>query len=349
MKKIFFLLIVLSNFTFGQNLSPEIEFKAIDDHAKIVKYKGDISKLVFDLTKDCTTEIQKARAIYFWITENISYDYKAYNKEKKAKVFKCKNGKNCASKLAIWEEKYINTVLKKKIGVCSGYSELYKKMCTLAGIRCEVIEGYTKTKPTQIGSMGRLNHAWNSLKIDSNYYYLDLTWASGYGITKENEKIKRFVKRRDDYYWLTPINKLSRDHFPKDTLKLINSKYNKTLFKENPYIKNTILPKIDIYSPNTGILNVKMGDTIFFKFKFTDKIDKLQINTNIARNPKLWRTIDKKEVLDEKALSKQKYIDFKKENDLYSFYYIIDSKSIRLLEVLFEYNLKLKYLVVVNE
>lgn len=349
MKKIFFFIILFSNLTFGQNSNNKIEFNEIDNYAKSVKYKGDISKIVFELTKDCSTEIQKARAIYIWIIDNISYDYKTFNKGKKIKKFKCKTAQECEFKKAEWKEKYINKVLKKKKGVCSGYSELYKKMCNLAGIRCDVIEGYIKTEPFQIGRMGILDHAWNVLIIDNNYYYLDLTWSSGYCTKNRKNKLNKFVKQSDEYYWLTPIDKLSRTHFPKDTLQLVNSRYNKNLFKKNPYIQNSILPEIDILSPNSGIINAKIGDTIHFKFNFKNSIDKLQINTNVVKNPKVWKVIDKMEVIDEKAIKKQKYIEYKKEDNVYSFNYIIDSKSVRFIEVLFDYRLKLKYLIKVTE
>lgn len=330
--------------TFGQESNIQI-----DNYAKLVRYKGDISKLVFDLTKNCTTEIQKARAIYIWITDNISYDYKTFNKKRKVKLFKCKSAEECELKKAEWKENYINKVLKKKKGICSGYSELYKKMCNLAGIRCEVIEGYIKTEPYQIGRMGVLDHAWNVLIIDNNYYYLDLTWSSGYCTKNKKNKLNKFIKQSNEYYWLTPIDKLSRSHFPKDTLQLVNSKYNKNLFKKNPYIQNSILPEIDILSPNSGIISAKIGDTIHFKFSFKNSINKLQINTNVARNPRVWKIIDKKEVINEKVLKKQKYIEYKKEADIYSFNYIVESKSVRFLEILFDYRLKLKYLIKVTE
>lgn len=330
--------------TFGQDSNIQI-----DNYAKSVKYNGDISKLVLDLTKNSTTELQKARAIYIWITDNISYDYKTFNKKRKIKLFKCKSTEECELKKAEWKEHYINKVLKKKKGICSGYSELYKKMCNLAGIRCEVIEGYIKTEPFQIGRMGVLDHAWNVLIIDNNYYYLDLTWSSGYCTKNRKNKLNKFIKQSDEYYWLTPIDKLSRSHFPKDTLQLVNSSYNKTLFKKNPYIQNSILPEIDILSPNSGIINAKIGDTIHFKFNFKNSIDKLQINTNVVKNPKVWKVIDKMEVIDGRALKKQKDIEYKKEGDVYSFNYIVDSKSVRFLEVLFDYRLKLKYLIKVTE
>ncbi len=301
------------------------------------------------MTKNCSTEIQKARAIYIWIIENISYDYKTFNKKKKTIKIRCKSSQDCELKKAKWNENYINKVFNKKKGVCAGYSELYKKMCNLAGVKCEVIEGYIKTEPYQVGKMGVLDHAWNVLIIDNNYYYLDLTWASGYCTKNKKNKLNKFVKKANEYYWFTPIDKLSRSHFPKDTSQLVNSKYNVNLFKKNPYIQNSILPDIEILLPNSGIIYAKIGDTIHFKFSYKKSFEKLQINSNIKKNPNVWKVVNKVEVLDDKALKKQKYIAFERDNDLYSFSYVIESKSVRFLEVLFDFRLKLKYLIKVDE
>ena len=333
----------------SQGLGSAVNYSQIDSYSKTIKYKGDIEELVSDITKNCSTELEKARAIYFWITENISYDYKMFNKNRRSKVFKCKTKEECQLKMAEWKEKYINSVVKRKKGICSGYSELYKRMCNIAGVKCEVVEGYIKTEPFQIGKMGVLDHAWNTLIIDNNYYYLDLTWAAGYCTKNDKGKLNNFVRQRDEYYWLTPIDDLSRNHFPKDTLLLVNSKYNKKLFRGNPYIQNSVLPRIDIMLPSSGIVNAKIGDTIKFVFKYSRAIEKLQINTNIARNPKMWNVIDNEKVVDERALKKQKYISYRKDKDIYSFDYIVESKAVRFVEVLFEYRLALKYLVKVVE
>uniref|UniRef100_UPI00404906E2 transglutaminase domain-containing protein n=2 Tax=Flavobacterium sp. TaxID=239 RepID=UPI00404906E2 len=343
--RIIFIFIFISNIAFGQNPFDTIDFTAIDEHTKTISYSGNISKLVDDLTKVCTSDIEKSRAIYFWITDNISYDYKTFNKNKNNVSFKCKNQVDCDAKYAAWRNKYIHQVLKNKKGICAGYAELFDEMCELAGIACYVVEGYTKSEPYQIGKMGDLNHAWNVMIIDGNYYYLDLTWASGYCTNNKKNKLDKFYKKRNEFYWLAPIDKLSRDHFPKDTLQLVNSKYNTTLFKNNPYINPSIITTIDIISPKTGVINAKVGDTIYFKFKLENKIDKLQINTNVARNPSVWKNVEGYKTIDETILKRQKYIDYEEFNNMYSFSFVVTSPSIKFVEVLFDHRLFLKYLI----
>lgn len=348
MKYIIFFIFIISN-VYSQNSKILTKFDSIDNHVKTIKYKGDVKELVSDLTRTSKTDIEKSRAIYFWITENISYDYKTYNKKKNFKSFKCKSKTECELKISQWKEKILNRVLNKKIAICGGYSELFKKMCNLAKVNCEVIEGYVKTEPNQIGKMGVLDHAWNVLIIDNTYYYLDLTWASGTCSENKKGKLYKFYKVRNEYYWLTPIDKLSRNHFPKDTLLLVNSKYNKKLFKNNPYIKNSILPKIDIISPNSGIINAKICDTFKIQFDYSKDIKNIQVNTNVKRNPKVWKIENGIEIFNEKVIPKQQYINFKKENETYSFDYVLDNKSIRYIEVLFDYRVSIKFLVKITE
>lgn len=269
-----------STVCFSQEETGSYDFSYIDNISKTIKYENDLPKLVHDLSINCNTKFDKSRAFYIWISENISYDYKYFNTRKKTKTFKCKDKIDCNKKLIAWERNYINKILKSKKAVCEGYSRLFKAMCDIAGIQADVIHGYIKTEPHQVGKMGVLDHAWNRFIIDGNHYYLDATWASGYCMTDEKGKLKSFVKSQNDYYWLTPIDKLSRNHYPKDTLKVVNSSYTKKLFKQNPYIKEALLPSIEILSPATGVLNVKIGDTIKFSFKYTKDIKYIQINTD---------------------------------------------------------------------
>src|SRR5687767_4305298 len=117
---ILLLLFLLPYFNYAQKANTDIDYTLIDNHSKTIKYKGDIFELVSALTKNCTDDFQKSRAIYFWITENISYDYKTFNKKRKAKTFKCKSKEECALKAIKWENKFTDKVLRKKKAICSG-------------------------------------------------------------------------------------------------------------------------------------------------------------------------------------------------------------------------------------
>ena len=107
------------------------DLSAVDSFAATVKYKNNLNDLTKDLTDPYSEELLKARAIFKWITENIRYDYKYYNKYtykgKEPRTFKCKDDNQCEAKKIFWETKYIDKVLRKKKAVCQGYSMLFKK------------------------------------------------------------------------------------------------------------------------------------------------------------------------------------------------------------------------------
>lgn len=334
-------LIFFTYLSYGQN-----NFRSLDSLAKTIKYKGSLNQLVQDLTNQLDSDLDKTRAMYSWITENIEYDYKIYNKEKKPIIFKCNSKSDCQIKIQEYERNLIDKVLQKKKGVCSGYSILFQYMCNIAKINCLRIDGYVKTKPTHIGNSGILDHSWNAVIIDSQIYFLDLKWASGYCEINEDDKLINFVKERNDFYWFTPIQKLTINHFPKNPEKIPNFNISKEDYKNQPYIKNKVVPLIDIETPLTGIITSKVKDSIVFKFKYSNNIDKIQVNTNIKRNPKIY-SVDKKgqRTFNQKAFDKQVYIPYKKQNDEYEITYIVEDENLRYIEILFDYDLKLKYLI----
>ncbi len=327
--------------SFGQN-----SFQMIDSIAIKTKYKGDLNQLVFDLTNNQKNNVDKTRAIYSWITENISYDYKLFNKGKQKVTFKCKSKDDCAIKRKEFENKLVEKVIRKKKGVCSGYSTLFKRMCDIAKITCINIDGYVKTKSSHVGNTGILDHAWNAVIIDDKTYFVDPTWASGYCESDKNRKLTNFVKKKNDFYWFTPTEKFTIDHFPKKPEKVLNFDIRKDDYKNQPYIENSIIPYIEIESPKQGIIKAKLNDSIIFKFRYSKEFKKLQINTNLKRNPKIYSTNKKGErIFNQKTFDKQEYIPFEMKDKDYTFFYRIESENIKYVEILFDYDLKLKYLV----
>jgi transglutaminase/protease-like cytokinesis protein 3 len=56
-------------------------------------------------------------------------------------------------------------------GICSGYAHTYKLLMQLIGVDCIVVGG---TGTNQSG--GTESHAWNMVKLDGNWYQVDVTW-----------------------------------------------------------------------------------------------------------------------------------------------------------------------------
>jgi hypothetical protein len=329
------------------------DFQPVDSFIQTVQYDNDISKLAKDLTQNYSADIFKVRAIFKWITENISYDYKFLNKGKEVKAPDCDGSVNCNQVIEEWKRKYINDVLKKKKAVCSGYAELFKKLCDLNKINCEVVAGYAKNEPCQVGNSIPVNHAWNAVMIDSVWYYLDATWAAGACIEdEETGKLLQYKKDYKNYYWLTPYSRLVRNHYPQNAKWIEQPAFVKQVFFNKPYYYSTaVLENIYNEMPDTGMLVMKKGDTIHFHFKYTQHINKLQINSNNFRNSPLWYKDErsKKIMRDTLAEKRQRYIPFKQVADVYTFDYVINESSLYYIELVFDYQKAIRYRIRISE
>jgi len=336
----------------AQQAKGDRDFSAVDSAARCIQYEHDIYKLTKSLTQPYSEELLKVRSIFIWITHNIHYDYKFYNKGKEVKVPECKPGENCQEVMDEWEKAYINKVLKKKKGVCQGYAMLFKKMCDIAGIKSEIIAGYTKTRAYQVGMAGPADHGWNAVFIDSTWHFLDATWAAG--VCEEDEdtgKLLSFKKAYNNYYWFTPFHDLARDHYPQDGKWVFEANYTKEKFANNPWIESYILPNIQLQAPASGVITAKKGDTIHFKFDYNKPIKYLQINSNVFRNPSIYTVekIKKKKVVifNDYAVKKQRYISFTKEGTSYTFDYVVTDESLYYLEILFDHYRTMRFKVIV--
>jgi Transglutaminase-like domain len=351
-----FLSLFLSLIAFSQEA--ESKFLSVDSFATTVKYKGDLDSLTKKLTDPYSKQLFKARAIFKWITENIGYDYKYFNRHnyigKDPKTYRCRDSIDCEAKKLAWETNYIQNVLRKKKAVCDGYSMLFKKMCDIAGLRSEVIPGYSRTEYYQVGTSGSLDHAWNSIWIDSTYYLLDATWAAGGCVENNDGKLLFFLKRFNDYYWLTPPEDFARNHYPENPIWTLIPNYTKEQFAANPYFKPAELSNIKLITPKSGVVNAKKGDTIHFKLNYLKRFRDLQINSNVFRNPDIWvsdnisgRKIIRK--LDTLAVKQQQYIPYRRDGHFYEFEYTVTDNALYYLDILFDRDRIMRFKVKVIE
>jgi len=330
----------------------------VDSFATTVRYKNNIYDLTKKLTEPYSEQLYKARAIFKWITENIRYDYKYYNKYyfkgKEPETYNCKDDKDCEAKKVVWEAKYIDKVLRNKKAVCQGYSMLFKKMCDIAGLKSEIITGYVRTEYYQVGTAGTLDHAWNAVLIDSAYYLLDATWAAG-GCWKDTDgKLIFFSKNYNDHYWLTPSADFARNHYPQNNKWALLSNYTKDSFSLNPYYASNEINKIKLISPPSGVINAKKGDTIHFKIDYTGYVKDLQINSNIFYNPDIWVWDDafkrkKNRRLDTLAVKKQQYIKFKQDGNVIGFDYVVTDYSLYYLDIMFDRQRVMRFKVITSK
>lgn len=127
-------------------------------------FDKEIEKVLSKAPKNASAyELEKFA--YDYIIDNCEYDYTAAESEEK-----------------IGNEDNVYGVFVDKKAVCSGYSEAFQLLCSELGIDCVNILGESEEA-----------HQWNCVKLDEEWYQVDVTWGDG-----ENGELCKY-----DYFNLT--------------------------------------------------------------------------------------------------------------------------------------------------
>jgi len=153
------------------------------------------------LVQGLRSDVDKARALFRWVAENIAYDTER-SEQKEPTVSIAPDG--LVQPLG---DQMPQVVLQRRKAVCAGYAALIKAMADCARIPCKLVGGYSKDKIPAVAEL-KPEHAWNMLLVDGTWVPIDVTWAAG-GETKEG-----WVKNFDPFWWLCPPERFIRTHLP---------------------------------------------------------------------------------------------------------------------------------------
>jgi sulfur transfer complex TusBCD TusB component (DsrH family) len=214
------------------------------------------------LTKDLTSDKEKIRAIYIWIAHNINYNLNLIKQQKRYNS----------------TDEIISEALKTRSGVCQHYSELFNAMCQSIGIESYVVVGYTINNER----IDNLSHAWNAVLLDSVFYEIDVTWASGF-----YDKDKYIHKFRDEFFLIEP-QKFIKTHIPFDPIwqflnnpishfDIENKDYSKLKTDANYLFQDSI----NLYLKQSKIDALKNSNRRISNFGITNELIKRQLKENL--------------------------------------------------------------------
>jgi transglutaminase/protease-like cytokinesis protein 3 len=277
MKKTFLLLGILLSFTFlkAQQLSP-ID-ATVAQYPKTFESSEELAALI---NTDFTTDEDKARAIYSWITRNVEFDVKAQFSKKKKKRITYKDKVDLAQKQQKQRIRTENKALVEHKAVAEGYATLYKRLCDLTGIYGYILTGTAKARIFDIGKLPRMqNHSWNVIQIDKEWYFVDATM--GAGTVDYTEKTYK-TDVNDKYFFTTP-ELFYLNHFPKEKDWLLVEKTAED-FAQLPlfygeYLKN----EFELLEPLAGLLDLKGADSIQFRMKSPVSLEDLCYQFNYEK------------------------------------------------------------------
>ncbi|MGI6421394.1 MAG: transglutaminase domain-containing protein [Syntrophomonadaceae bacterium] len=119
-----------------------------DEYQSLADWANKIDGIIMLLINDNMSELEKVKILHDYVVLNTEYDA-TYEGN------------------AFMTPHFARQVIFEGHGVCDGYAEAFKILLNGAGIKSKVIYGDT---PYGL-------HAWNQVKIDDQWYNIDVTWA----------------------------------------------------------------------------------------------------------------------------------------------------------------------------
>ena len=139
----------------------------------------------------------------------------------------------------------IYSVFIHQRSVCAGYSKAAQYLLERLGVFSTYITGTTS---------GGQNHAWNLVKCEGNYYYMDVTWGDPVFQASEGEDVNQFQLISYDYM-LCDDTELMKNHTPDRDVALPAC----TMMNRNYYMMNNMY--YTSYDPDLALM--RMNDVIF--------------------------------------------------------------------------------------
>ncbi|MEP6711550.1 MAG: transglutaminase domain-containing protein [Ferruginibacter sp.] len=251
------LFLVFTALSFSSNgQSTSAENNVVDEYVKTLGPLDNlnVATIADTISRKFDDKKDKVRAIFYWLTNNISWDLKA---------MKANDPKNNDPV----------KVIQYRKATPLGYSLLLQEMCSLANIRCLSVDGYIKNFPEDINNKpDEINHSWNVVQLGQSpeqWFYIDAAKASGYA----DKKMSIFTKHFTSEYFFADRTLFNLDHYPNNgAWQLGGGPKNIKEFFALPVISDAAyeygLKKLQ---PATGYLKSKTDKAVIFSYTYNGK------------------------------------------------------------------------------
>ena len=138
----------------GQYITKVRPTYTVTDAAALAEMKAELEQAVqnaLSLVSDNMSDLEKALVLHDFVCSNCEYDHTA--------------------SLSHIRDAYGALVLKH--AVCAGYAISYAHLLRQVGVHVDYIDSQS------------MNHAWNAVFIDGEWYHVDVTWDDGYDIPEQ--------------------------------------------------------------------------------------------------------------------------------------------------------------------
>lgn len=220
----------------------------------------NIATIADTITAQFPNKEDKARAIFYWIANNISIDPKSAKSNDK---------KNTNPGIVIANRK-TNPL---------GFSLLVQEMMSLANIRCLSIDGYIKMDIETLNDpIDEPNSSWNVVQLGTSpdqWYYVDASMAAGF----TDKRFTSFTKEFTSEYFFADRATFNLIHFP-DNISWLLGPGVKTIkdFYAQPVFSNAAIKySLQKANPAKGMIKTKMKNAVQFSFEFAKEISPSEV------------------------------------------------------------------------
>jgi hypothetical protein len=174
------------------------DFTKIDKHVATVQVTAadGIDDVARKIVAPSRREVERVRAIAWWMASNIAYDHDAH----RVGVAQQRAGQE-----PVWvlPANRPAEVLRRRKAICMGYSALFVEFCQCVGIEAVDVSGHTRYSVE--------GHSWNAVRINGDWHLVDVSsMASGAG----NQGDGRGSPVA--FYFQPPPDQFIFSHFPQD-------------------------------------------------------------------------------------------------------------------------------------
>jgi len=153
-------------------------------------------------------DYEKIKYVYDYIVQNVEYDMEASDNQN------------------------IYSVFVGERSVCAGYSKAFQYLMDRMDISSTYVIGTT----TEGNVQSTLGHAWNLVRCDGEYYYIDVTWGDPLFTQDDTKEDARVIEGVYYDYMLCTSEELFRTHKLDESIEMPEC----TATKDNYYRRNSM-------------------------------------------------------------------------------------------------------------
>jgi len=227
------------------------EFAEVDSRAITVAQEDQktFTDLVRQLVKGCANDVEKARAIFRWITV----------KNLNSLMFEDVEGGDTP----------LGLLRGIKFGTES-YHVLFKRLCSYAGLHCVVIKGYSKSAGYQPGVKfedNRFRNSWNAVYVAGAWRFVQCNWGARHLVNAKEvpkpgkAKSDSLRYEYDDHYFLTDSKEFIYEFYPlQSEWQLLKNPITLAEFEELPFVRSLFF-RYQLSFPSDNMKSVMHTDS----------------------------------------------------------------------------------------